>query len=355
MTASTVAPQPGEVGTAAEFLSQMRRLHAWSGLSLPELETRLLAVGILVPGGLGGLLGGDVLPRPELVAAFVTACGCTDEAREAWIRARERVGTEPATQHEPAAQYEPAAQHERAEPSDTQPRLPVNAGRRGHRRAVPRPGGRRSASLLVATPALITIAVVAVSLYAAAGNDPERKAGTTKAAGPPAIPPPKDGWYVTNPMVTAQSEMDDCLSMLPDDSYEPNVGQDRCAPEDPLQRVRLQPFGGGTTVIQAFNMWDKIWCATLAAREPGARILLRPCVSGDPLQSFTLSATGSTAHGRQIYRLQASSTRQNGMCVGVKVDHPATAHTVHTNCGQAGVVGYIFTPVKTPTSSSNPS
>ncbi|WP_192810292.1 RICIN domain-containing protein, partial [Actinomadura rudentiformis] len=215
--------------------------------------------------------------------------------------------------------------------------------------------GRRSASLLVAAPALITIAVVAASLYAAAGDGPGRKAGTTKAADLPSIPPPPDGWYVANPMVTARSEMDDCLSILPNDSYEPNVGQDRCAPEDPLQRVRLQPLGGGAVAIKAFNMWDKIWCATLAAREPGARILLRPCVSGDLRQSFTLSGTGSTAHGRQVYRLQASSTRQNGMCVGVKVDHPATAHTIHTNCGQAGVVGYIFTPVKAPTSSSNPS
>ncbi|MFP3969216.1 hypothetical protein SMC26_43460, partial [Actinomadura fulvescens] len=208
--------------------------------------------------------------------------------------------------------------------------------------------------------ALITIAVVAVAIYTAGDRDPGREAGTAKAADPPAIPPPADAWYVVNPMVTAQSEMDDCLSILPDDSYEPNVGQDRCAPEDPLQRVRLQPLGSGgsagsadTVVIKAFNAWDKIWCATLAAREPGARVLLRPCVSGDPRQSFVLTATGATAHGRRIYRLQASSTRENGMCVGVKVDHPATAHTVHTNCGQSGVLGYIFTPVKAPTNSSD--
>ncbi|KAB2341911.1 hypothetical protein, partial [Actinomadura rudentiformis] len=88
----------------------MRRLHAWSGLSLPELETRLLAVGILVPGGLGGLLGGDVLPRRELVAAFVTACGCTGETLEAWLRARDRVGSEP-------SRAEPA----RAEPARAEP------------------------------------------------------------------------------------------------------------------------------------------------------------------------------------------------------------------------------------------
>ncbi|WP_410558416.1 helix-turn-helix domain-containing protein, partial [Actinomadura fulvescens] len=67
----------------------MRRLHARSGLSLPELESRLRSVGVLVPGGLGGLLGGEVLPRPEFVAAFVTACGCTGETREAWLRAHE--------------------------------------------------------------------------------------------------------------------------------------------------------------------------------------------------------------------------------------------------------------------------
>ncbi|WP_131763589.1 helix-turn-helix domain-containing protein, partial [Actinomadura fibrosa] len=93
MPATRAVPRPEEAGDAAAFLALLRRLQRWSGLPVEELEARVRAAGVLIPGGLSGLLGGDVLPSREAVVAFVTACGLVPEEREKWTDAHDRIGS----------------------------------------------------------------------------------------------------------------------------------------------------------------------------------------------------------------------------------------------------------------------
>ncbi|MFG1999347.1 hypothetical protein ACGFNU_09405 [Spirillospora sp. NPDC048911] len=85
-------PQPEGARTPAEFVTLMRKLQLWSGLSTAELEARLRDPGgVLVPGGLPALLSGDLLPREETLAAFLVACGCVPEVRARWLEAHARL------------------------------------------------------------------------------------------------------------------------------------------------------------------------------------------------------------------------------------------------------------------------
>ena len=218
------------------------------------------------------------------------------------------------------------------------------------------PAGRASAhlrplSLMVAAPALITIAVVAVALISATTGGGAAQPSSPAAKTPR---PLANGWYALHPIASAQAELDGCLSILPDDTSNPTLGQDRCSPADPLQRISVDSVAGGSAAftLKALNFTDKIWCASLVSLENDSRIEMRPCKNGDPRQQFTLAPTDSASRQGPVFRLQPASTRTNGMCVGVKADHPATAHAVHTNCGRTGILGYVLSPVEPPPGSS---
>lgn len=82
---------------AAGLVASMRRLKELSGLTYRELEERAARNGdVLARSTLAGALHRTGLPRPEVLAAFVRACG--DGARlAAWLEARERIATGAAT------------------------------------------------------------------------------------------------------------------------------------------------------------------------------------------------------------------------------------------------------------------
>jgi hypothetical protein len=85
----TTAP-PAPVDTdAASFVAALGRLKAWSGLSYRQLERRAAQAGHTLPYSTAAtMLGRDRLPRAELVAAFVAACGLRADQAEAWLDAR---------------------------------------------------------------------------------------------------------------------------------------------------------------------------------------------------------------------------------------------------------------------------
>ncbi|GAA2574331.1 hypothetical protein SMC26_36530 [Actinomadura fulvescens] len=85
-------PQPEGAHTPAEFLTSLRKLQSWSGLSVEELESRLRDPGgVPVPGGLSALLSGDLLPGEELLSEFLVACGCVPEVRARWLEVHARL------------------------------------------------------------------------------------------------------------------------------------------------------------------------------------------------------------------------------------------------------------------------
>jgi hypothetical protein len=352
-------PQPDGVRTPAEFVALMRHLQRWSGLTLPELEARMVNAPVLLPGGLAGMLGGSTLPHRELVSAFITACGCVPEVRADWMRAYAEVaspspGPGPLPTAEPATALEPSVppSPEKAQPEEQakqhRPRHRKNSGKRRHLRT-------RSLSPLVAAPAFITVVVIAVAMFTALdgpGEKENRRSGELSASG---SAPPNTGWYFVQPETAVSAG--NCLTILPDDQFTPTLSQDGCDEEDRLQRMRFESHSNGTYTVQAHTNKDQLWCLTLDGPNDGARLHLSACDSGSKWQRFTLERAKpqarttpdkSDSQPAPLYNLRSPETRQDDMCVGIDSSHPGTVHAVHTACTKTTIWGYTLVPTMAP-------
>ncbi|MGW7362503.1 helix-turn-helix domain-containing protein [Streptomyces sp. NPDC054841] len=88
-------PRPHDAGNSAQFVAVMRQLRQWAHLSYRELERRAGAAGDVLPRAtLAGVLSRQELPREELLAAFVRACGGDEPTVEAWVGVRKRLAVE---------------------------------------------------------------------------------------------------------------------------------------------------------------------------------------------------------------------------------------------------------------------
>ncbi|WP_329174095.1 hypothetical protein OG754_16395 [Streptomyces decoyicus] len=81
---------PADLRSAEEFMAALRALKARSGLTLRQLENRAADRGDVLPRStVADILRKQTLPRPDLVAALVRACGEQDRLAEwtgAWKR-----------------------------------------------------------------------------------------------------------------------------------------------------------------------------------------------------------------------------------------------------------------------------
>ncbi|MEI5522048.1 hypothetical protein WB401_03705 [Streptomyces brasiliscabiei] len=85
---TTPPPTPPDTDAVA-FVAALRHLKTWSGHSYRRLERRATAAGHTLPYSTAAtMLGRDRLPRAELVAAFVAACGVPENEADAWLDAR---------------------------------------------------------------------------------------------------------------------------------------------------------------------------------------------------------------------------------------------------------------------------
>ncbi|MDX3228383.1 hypothetical protein [Streptomyces sp. ME19-01-6] len=85
-------PDPKAAHTATEFVVAMRQLRSWADLSYRQLERNAEAAGDVLPRAtISGALSRDDLPREQLLAAFVRACGGDEETVDAWLAARRRL------------------------------------------------------------------------------------------------------------------------------------------------------------------------------------------------------------------------------------------------------------------------
>ncbi|KOG44574.1 helix-turn-helix domain-containing protein [Streptomyces decoyicus] len=85
---------PADLRDAEEFMAALRALKARSGLTLRQLESRAADRGDVLPRStVADILRKQTLPRPDLVAALVRACGEQDRLAE-WTRAWKRLACE---------------------------------------------------------------------------------------------------------------------------------------------------------------------------------------------------------------------------------------------------------------------
>ncbi len=88
-------PRPDDVKNAAQLVAVMRQLRKWADVSYRELERRAGAAGNVLPRAtLSGALSRQELPREELLAAFVRACGGDESTVAAWVEVRKRLAVE---------------------------------------------------------------------------------------------------------------------------------------------------------------------------------------------------------------------------------------------------------------------
>lgn len=82
-------PDPREATDPAAFVAAMRRLRVVTDLSYRSLERRAAKAGSALPSStISGALSRDTLPRADLVAAFVQACGGDAATVDRWISVR---------------------------------------------------------------------------------------------------------------------------------------------------------------------------------------------------------------------------------------------------------------------------
>lgn len=96
------------------MVALLRRLRAASGLSVRELSRRAKERGDWLPtSALAAVLNRNSLPRPEMVAAIVRACGGDEATVDSWLAQRSRIAAEDAAENasRPAPRQLPPAPH----------------------------------------------------------------------------------------------------------------------------------------------------------------------------------------------------------------------------------------------------
>lgn len=87
-------PPSPEATDEAGFVAALRRLRAWSGLSYRQLEREATTAGDSLPYSTAAtMLGRNRMPRPELLATFVRACGLGEDEVAEWVAARAAIAS----------------------------------------------------------------------------------------------------------------------------------------------------------------------------------------------------------------------------------------------------------------------
>jgi hypothetical protein len=176
------APSPQDVHTAAELNAELRELKARSRLTYRQLEERAAQQGELLPRStLADVLRNGSLPRPDLLAAFIRACGEGDDVDE-WLAARQRAAGASASGEEASASGEDAGEQAHG------PVRRLLGGRRageGGRRTGGGGGPARGPSrrAWVVTGTILAVALLAAASWTLFDSDGPGAAGAARMPG----------------------------------------------------------------------------------------------------------------------------------------------------------------------------
>ncbi|MEU5102025.1 helix-turn-helix domain-containing protein [Streptomyces sp. NPDC021354] len=197
-------PLPHDVKDSTQFVAEMRRLRQWADLSYRELERRAGSVGDVLPRAtLAGALNRQELPREELVAAFVRACGGDKAAVEAWVGARKRLAVElgqeqeqdssepvePEGEDAPESSVVPATEPV-AETPDPDPDQVPKEPKRPKRKRLKAAGRRlRRPGVVITATAAIVILTAAATAILHPGDKPDKPRESSRTEAPAATTP----------------------------------------------------------------------------------------------------------------------------------------------------------------------
>ncbi|MEU6370063.1 helix-turn-helix transcriptional regulator [Streptomyces sp. NPDC046931] len=85
-------PDPLRARNARELVASMRQLKEWAGLTYRQLSARSERAGDVLPSStLADTLSRSTMPRAEVLAAFVRACGCDRDEVAVWLSVRTHI------------------------------------------------------------------------------------------------------------------------------------------------------------------------------------------------------------------------------------------------------------------------
>ncbi|SCL47451.1 hypothetical protein GA0070606_1152 [Micromonospora citrea] len=303
--------RPDEATDPAEFIELLRRLKKRSRRTFRQLEQRATAAGdVLARSTAADVLGRSTLPRPEVLAAFVRACGEADQV-QVWLRARDRLAAGPLVPASPTPDQPPAG--------NTLPAPAPVAARPDAAR--PRPSTRPVPLALAVVGALLAApGAGAWFLHADDERRPAAERGPTAPAGSPSNAPdrsagPSGGRSRIRPAGAPQL----CLTEGYDRTgrYRSQVAVQRPCAEATPPDTYLEPVPGGLYFIKWDHPVHGPGCLTVRDGNPG-RNLLEPwqdCRSDRRSQLFGFEPTGSAP---TAYRIRPA---HSDLCVGLHDDH----------------------------------
>ncbi|MGC4869777.1 RICIN domain-containing protein [Micromonospora sp. DT53] len=302
--------RPDEAADSAEFIEMLRELKDRSRLTYRQLEQRAAAAGdVLARSTAADILRRSSLPRPEVVAAFVRACGADDQV-ETWLRAWHRLA---------AGQIAPPSSTPDRPPASAPPPVDevttVAPQRSGPAR--PRWFARPAPLALLVVAALL--AALGVGFWIERRDDERGRAGqptdpTASTAG--AARTPSAGRSQIRPVRSPHL----CLTEGRDRTgqYTKEIAVQRPCTEATPPDTSLEPVADGMFFIHWVHPVLGKGCLTVRDEDPG-RNLLEPwnekdCSADRPKQVFHFEPTGTVP---DAYRIRPDRSE---LCLGLRDD-----------------------------------
>ncbi|MCG5448243.1 MULTISPECIES: helix-turn-helix domain-containing protein [Micromonospora] len=290
--------RPDDASDPAEFVEMLRQLKDRSGLTYRQLEQRAASTGdVLARSTAADILRRSTLPRPEVVAAFVRACGAGDQV-ETWLRARHRLTAGQLAPLSPAADPPPADAVTTVAPAHSGPARP-----RWFARPAP-------LALLVVAAVLATLGV---GFWIERRDDEQGKAPASAGDGARF---PSAGLSQIRPVRSPHL----CLTEGRDRTgrYTKEIAVQRPCSEATPPDTSLEPVADGMFFIHWVHPVLGKGCLTIREEDPG-RDLLEPwnekdCSADRPKQVFHFEPAGATPGA---YRIRPDRSE---LCVGLRDD-----------------------------------
>lgn len=340
-------PAPHRALDTAGFVAQLRLLKERSGLTYRQLERRAEARGDVLPRStLADVLGGRTQPRPELLAAFLPACGDGHRVElwlRAWDRGSGRAGGAGAAEGVGEGGAVDGGDRERGA-ARTGGALVAEPERRPAQPARLAADPRGRSVLVLAACVLALVAAAAGAGWLDTDGPADRRAGEpTEALGadrgvgsvsPGAAPEAPSGWVRIRPATAPGLCVTD--GRVRDGRHTPLVAVQRPCDEVPPQGTVLEPLGGDTYRIPWHHPDYGKGCLKVLTDGPGAG-LLEPWDACDQGNRFHVEPSGPRGGGRYVLRVDGHG------CVGIKgSDTAAGAEAVMGRCvGKGGQVFFI--------------
>jgi hypothetical protein len=289
---------PYEAKDAAGFVASMRRLKALSGRTFRELEEQAARNGdVLARSTLADILRRTNLPRPDLLAAFVRACG--DDLRVgAWLDARDRIAAGVAGgSATPDPGPGPGDGNGNGNGNHT-----IEVPPRTAEPTPPRP--RRSRGRTAALVAALTLPLLAVAAW---GLLPHGSDGSETASGTAT-----DGWVTVRPARTPGL----CLTDGRDrkGAYSSAVAAQLPCARSTVPRTYLEPVGEGLYHIQWHHPEEGKGCLTVMSSGP-VKGMLEP--RNDCTHATLFRLEDDPAEGTEGVRIRPATSSR---CIGIADD-----------------------------------